>query len=1304
MKRQPLFILLMLLSALLLSACNLGAAEQATATLTPSRTPSTTVSVTPTITIPTALPSPGVVILPTSIIRTSVVILPTPIPTQIITTPIRIAIFSPGPGSIVSGNVSVLGSALHPQFLQYQLEYGPSVNPQNLWYPVSGVISTPLLDGLLGTWSTGAINDGEYQLRLRLFLRDGTTLSTVTGGIQVRNSRPTPIPTQTPSVPRPLAAFTQSATTGEAPLTVRFTSLSSGQINSYNWNFGDNTTSTEQNPVKIYTRSGLFTVSLTVSGPGGSSNVSSQVLISSPSAPRAAFTASPVSGNAPLTVQFANQSTGQITSYFWNFGDGSTSTAVNPQKVFQTVGTYNVFLTVSGPGGVAITSGQIVVSSPQIPAPQAAFTSNPVQGVAPLNVQFLNRSTGQINAYSWNFGDGNISSEEDPQHTFIVPGAYTVTLVVSGPGGTSSVQSTIVVAAPVPTVTLTPTNTATNTSIPVSTETQTATATPTTTSSVTATPTATATNTQEVVVVPTNTSTQVPPTETPVTPTLTPTLIPATETPVTPTLTSTQVPPTQTLVPSTATLEPVTANFNYVADPNNPLSISFQSSVTGPVTSYLWDFGDLTQSTEANPVKLYVGGGNYTVTLTVTGAGGQGSAPAVQVVPVLEPTAIPPTATATVEPVGANFSFSADPNNTLIVNFQSSVSGPVVSYLWDFGDGTQSGDINTVKQYALGGDYTVTLTVTGSSGQTAVAQQTVNVASPTAVPPTATPTVEPVSANFSFATDPNNALSVNFQSSVTGPVVSYLWDFGDGTQSGDLNPVKLYALGGDYTVTLTVTGSSGQTNFAQQTVSVVSPTAVPPTATPEPVTASFTFSADPNNTLSINFLSSVTGPVISYQWDFGDGTQSPDVNPVKLYTVGGDYNVSLTVTGSDGQISTPFAQVVSVVAPQPTAEPTATSVPLTASVAATPSQMDPATINFTSTVSDPGATYAWDFGDGGTSTEANPTYTYASSGTFTVNLTVTGSDLVSTATASTSVEIAAQQPTAVPPASPSFTLTGSGAASAIAFSPTGGRLAAAYGNANIAQVWDVGSQSVLATLTGHTGSVNAVAWNTISGQPVTAGSDGNVILWDSATGASVATLATGGTLVKVGVNPAGTIIAVGDTSGLVTLWDSGAQTIITQLQANAGISGLSFRPDGQQLAYASSSGTVYIYDLLNNVAFFEFNAGSAVTALSYSPDGERLAAGFADGSITLFDTVMWSPSIVMTGHTGPVTSVAYNGGGTILATASSDGTVILYTPSPGEAMPTNYTVGVALNDVAWSADSAYFGTASANNTVLVWQP
>ncbi|MBK8025999.1 MAG: PKD domain-containing protein [Chloroflexi bacterium] len=277
--------------------------------------------------------------------------------------PLNIAILSPAPGNIVAGNVQVLGSASHPQFLQYQLEWGPDPNPGNLWYPVNAPLFNPVVNGLLGVWNTIGVQDARYQLRLRVYLRDGRVEQTVVSNITVQNRINTPVPSATPIIPRPIAAFTQDVTTGNFPLTVRFFNQSTGSISSLAWNFGDGSTSAEANPVHTFGSPGLYTVQLTVAGPGGTSNVSRQISVTSPSAPVAGFTQDRLGGVAPLTVQFTDQSTGTINSYFWNFSDGQSSIERNPLHVFTTPGTYNVILTVTGPGGSSSVVRQISVSS-----------------------------------------------------------------------------------------------------------------------------------------------------------------------------------------------------------------------------------------------------------------------------------------------------------------------------------------------------------------------------------------------------------------------------------------------------------------------------------------------------------------------------------------------------------------------------------------------------------------------------------------------------------------------------------------------------------------------------------------------------------------------------------------------------------------------------------------------------------------------------------------------------------------------------------------------------------------------------
>jgi PKD repeat protein len=497
-RRAPLCFPICVFFALLISACNLNNTDViqetiqstggATSTGLPTRTPNTT-SNAPT-TLPLTNLAPTSVIRPTSIVSVPVtaVLPPTAnIPAQ----PVSIVILSPVPGNIVAGNVQVLGSATHPQFLQYQVEFGPDPNPSQLWYPATNAVQQPVLNGLLGVWNTNATQDGLYQLRLRVYLRDGTTLSTVVNNVRVQNRQPTPIPSATQNVPRPIAAFTQDVASGQVPLTVRFTNQSNGTISSMTWNFGDGQSSTETNPVHTFNSPGLYNVTLTVNGPGGSSNVSRQINVQSQTAPVAAFTQDRTSGNAPLTIRFTNQSTGNITSLLWNFSDGTTSNQQNPEHVFNVAGTYNVFLTATGPGGTSSTTRQIVVNavasatftptatattqpqatftptptSTEVPptatftlttepptatftaspttlaAPIAQFSADPTTGNADLIVTFTDQSQGLIDSYTWDFnGDGTVDSTTPGNQTFTydTPGSYTARLTVSNSGGSSA--------------------------------------------------------------------------------------------------------------------------------------------------------------------------------------------------------------------------------------------------------------------------------------------------------------------------------------------------------------------------------------------------------------------------------------------------------------------------------------------------------------------------------------------------------------------------------------------------------------------------------------------------------------------------------------------------------------------------------------------------------------------------------------------------------------------------------------------------------------------------------------------------
>lgn len=182
-----------------------------------------------------------------------------------------------------------------------------------------------------------------------------TTAGTMTTPIFTSTPTPTPTPMASPTPISIVADFTASPTTGIKPLTVQFTDQSVGNISKWKWDFGDGTTDSVQNPIHTYSNKGEYTVSLTVSGTYGSDTkiVKNCVTVAGKKtgALAAGYTASPTTGEWPLTVQFTDQSIGDISKWKWNFGDGTTDTAQNPSYTYNKSGDFTVSLTVSGKDG-----------------------------------------------------------------------------------------------------------------------------------------------------------------------------------------------------------------------------------------------------------------------------------------------------------------------------------------------------------------------------------------------------------------------------------------------------------------------------------------------------------------------------------------------------------------------------------------------------------------------------------------------------------------------------------------------------------------------------------------------------------------------------------------------------------------------------------------------------------------------------------------------------------------------------------------------------------------------------------------
>lgn len=470
----------------------------------------------------------------------------------------------------------------------------------------------------------------------------------------------------------------------------------------------------------------------------------------------------------------------------------------------------------------------------------------------------------------------------------------------------------------------------------------------------------------------------------------------------------------------------------------SPVQFVNQSTNGGsPITNWAWDFGDGNNSTQTNPSHVYSNPGTYTVTLVVTASNGQADAEVKTNYITVNPS---PTAAFTTStngctlPVGVTFTNASSGGN---------------SYQWNFGNGQTSTQQNpAIVNYATAGTYTVTLIVTNSSGcQDTVTQSLVvsNFQAGITAPATAcvgTPvtindnsTVGANSWNWTFtggspgaSSAENNSVTYNTAGTYTisltsqntgsgctanttqqitilpsptpsftaNPVTgcapqavtftntspagsNFVWTFGDGsTFNGQNPPAHLYSANGAYTVTLTMTGANGCTGTTTQNnlINLTAPTAS--------FTADVTEGCDP---LAVQFTSTSNSPnpIVSWSWNFGDGTTFNGQNPpVHNYTVG-VYDVSLTITTQSGCVGTDTVlQYIEV------GHIDAVNFSINQSPECAKTSIDFTNLSVINAPHDPNeVSYFWDFGDGGTSTQENPSYSYPNdTGYFDVQLVV----------------------------------------------------------------------------------------------------------------------------------------------------------------------------------------------------------------------------------------------------------------------------------------------------------------------------
>jgi PKD repeat protein len=324
-------------------------------------------------------------------------------------------------------------------------------------------------------------------------------------------------------------------------------------------------------------------------------------------------------------------------------------------------------------------------------------------------------------------------------------------------------------------------------------------------------------------------------------------------------------------------------------------------------------------------------------------------------------------------PVAA-FSWNCDHLSCHFSDESTDADGTVTDRLWRFGDGETSTERNPAHDYAASGSYGVTLTVSDNDGSSDIASHQVTA---TASPPAnASPHAE-----FAVSCRDLTCTFTDQSTDSDGTVASRQWEFGDGATSTQRNPTRTYAAAGQYTVSLEVTDNDGASDTQSHPANPTAPAPDPN----DPPHAEFEVTCQDLRCTFVDRSTDSDGTLASWSWDFGDGSSSSERNPSHSYASGGRYTVLLMVTDDDGAADTKTHEA------DPTA-PTSTNEPPRADFDV---HCDHLVCAFTDKSKDDDGIIVsrqWDFGDGGSSTEQNPTHTYAEQGHYNVHLTVTDDD------------------------------------------------------------------------------------------------------------------------------------------------------------------------------------------------------------------------------------------------------------------------------------------------------------------------
>ncbi len=695
-----------------------------------------------------------------------------------------------------------------------------------------------------------------------------------------------------------------------------------GATSGYLWQFGDGNTSQNISPTHSYALPGTYSVIAQATSIANGCTVRDTAQVTVWPVPNTNFTPADTQGCEPFVAQFLNTTTGG-NSYYWEFGDGSTSTATSPSHIFPNPGTYFVKLTAFNSLNCSSSFTQPIVVQPK---PLTAFTIavDDSCGV-PTFARTQNLSTDTLVSYLWTFGNQTDSSL-NPVFPVNQTGTFPVRLITTSAFGCkdTAFSSVTVYPQPVAMLAATPingcdplltqfTNNSTNyTRIWVDLEVDTLVNPPLNFSQIFTAPNGDRTYTVTLIA-------------------------------------DQQGKCFDTVQQAILVKNTPVAEFALDADTlcGTPAVVNFTQQVAGvtPIASLSWNFGDpssgpLNTSSANTPSHSFSTTGNFNVSLIAINQGGCRDT-------VTHPVWVFPQPVAEIE---------ADPVlgcYDLEVTFTLKDPDVATTYAWDFGDGTTGNGKPAFHIYTAAGTFTPQVVVSYQGICWDTATTTIRVGTP------------PV-ADYSFVVEGECADSVLVTTTnLSTSADAFWWDFGDGRTSTDRQPLIIYTFPNDYIVTLVAYNTAfGCTDTLRQTVRYLRSI------------ADFEFDKRRGCTdLTVNFYDKSIG-VTEWLWDFGDNTpRSTEQNPQHVYTRGGTYTATLFVSYQGVCRDTLVNPIQIEVLQSPVAafDYINTSPP-------------PGTFQFVPQTVPPVDFFEWDFGDGNTSTAESPTHEYLNYDTVLVTL------------------------------------------------------------------------------------------------------------------------------------------------------------------------------------------------------------------------------------------------------------------------------------------------------------------------------